>query len=318
MSTGDFLRAFTGQEGIRSTMVLQWRMPRIVAALAFGAALGASGAIFQTLTRNALGSPEVLGFSTGSYTGVLVVTVVLGAGGLVADAEEAPVLAALASLGTTGGALLGGLLTAVVVYALAYRNGMQGFRLIIVGIAVAAMAHALNTFLLLRAGDEVAMAASIWGAGSLALVGWPTLLPVLVVLAFLAPAVAMSLSTVRQLELGDDVAASHGVPVERARRGILLVGVALVAVTTAIAGPIAFIALSAPQIARISLRSAGIPVGASAVVGAALLVGADLLAQQALPKAVPVGIVTVVIGGAYLVSLLVVGAIRTLRHRLRV
>jgi iron complex transport system permease protein len=128
----------------------------------------------------------------------------------------------------------------------------------------------------------------------------------------------MSLSTVRQLELGDDVAASHGVPVERARRGILLVGVALVAVTTAIAGPIAFIALSAPQIARISLRSAGIPVGASAVVGAALLVGADLLAQQALPKAVPVGIVTVVIGGAYLVSLLVVGAIRTLRHRLRV
>lgn len=313
-SLPDFLRALGGREGMASTIVYEWRMPRVLAALAFGAALGASGAIFQTLTRNNLGSPDVLGFSTGAYTGVLLVTLVFGAGGLAVSSTDPGIVQAIAALGTTGGALLGGFGTAVLVYLFAYRDGVQGFRLIIVGIAISAMLQSINTYLLLSAGEEVAMAASIWGAGSLGLVAWPTLLPVLGVLVLLVPALVITVPYIRQLELGDDMAAAHGVQVERARRWILLVGVALVAVTTAISGPIAFIALSAPQIARLTMRSPGIPIGASALVGSALLVGADVLAQQALPTTLQVGIVTVVIGGVYLVTMLITSAMKNLRR----
>jgi iron complex transport system permease protein len=311
-SLGETLRGLAG-EGPRALIVREWRLPRVVAALALGAALGASGAIFQTLTRNALGSPDVLGFSTGSYTGVLVVTVVFGTGGL--SAADGTLARALASLGDTGGSLLGGLLTAVAVYVLAYRDGVQGFRLIIVGIAVAATLSSVNTYLLLRAGDEVAMAASIWGAGSFDLMAWPALLPALVVLALLVPAVALSVPVIHQLELGDDTAAMHGVRVERARRTILLIAVALAAVSTAVAGPIAFVALSAPQIARLLVRRPGIPILPAALMGALLLTTADLVAQQLVPTALPVGMVTVVLGGVYLIALLLVQAVRVLRHR---
>ncbi|RIJ53219.1 iron-enterobactin ABC transporter permease, partial [Clavibacter phaseoli] len=169
LGTGDFpltvpevIRAMALPDGsFASTIVLEWRLPRVLAALAFGAALGVAGAVFQSLTRNPLGSPDIIGFSTGSYTGALVVTTLAGA----------------TFLPTAVGALAGGLGTALVVYLLAYRGGVQGFRLIITGIAVTAVLHGVNTFLLLKAGTEVAMAASIWGAGSLALVGWDRALP---------------------------------------------------------------------------------------------------------------------------------------------
>lgn len=159
------------------------------------------------------------------------------------------------------------------------------------------------------------MGASIWGAGTLGLISWPSLVPVLVVLALLTPGIAVSVRSLHQLELGDDMAAAHGVTVEAMRRRILLMGVVLVAVTTALSGPIAFIALSAPQIARRTMRAPGIPLLASALTGAALLVAADLFAQQALPTSVPVGLITVIVGGVYLVVLLGAESVRALRRR---
>lgn len=309
---GQMLEALGG-EGPKAMIVQQWRLPRVVAGLAFGAALGASGAIFQTLTRNALGSPDVLGFSTGSFTGVLLVTVVLGTGGIAGG--DSALAQALASLGDTGGALLGGIGAAIAVYVLAYRDGIQGFRLIIVGIAVAATLSSVNTLLLLRAQEEVAMAASIWGAGSFDLMSWPALLPTLGVLALLTPAVIAAVPVIHQLELGDDTAAMHGVAVERARRIILLIAVALVAVATAVAGPIAFIALSAPQAGRLLVRRPGIPILPAALMGALLLTCADVASQQLVPQTVPVGMVTVVLGGLYLVVLLLAQAVRSLRRR---
>lgn len=328
MPATQFVRAFRGDQGISSTIVYQWRMPRVVAALAFGAALGVSGALFQTLTRNNLGSPDILGFSTGAYTGVLLLTIGLGTGGVAlagstsaesgaaGTSDDAPfLLTAVSSLGTAGAALIGGVLTAVVVYVLAFKDGIHGFRLIIVGIAVSALLQAVNTYLLLTASEEVAMGASIWGAGTLSLVSWSSLLPVLVVLAVLVPVIGLSVRALHQLELGDDMAAAHGVGVERVRRRILLAGVVLVAVTTALSGPIAFIALSAPQIARRTVRAPGIPLLASALTGSALLVAADLCAQQALPTTVPVGLITVIIGGVYLVALLGTETVRALRRR---
>lgn len=282
-------RALTGADtSFASTVVREWRLPRVLAALVFGGALAISGAIFQSLTRNPLGSPDIIGFSTGAYTGALVATTVVS-GAYVSSAV---------------GALAGGLITALIVYALAYRGGMQGFRLIIVGIAVTAVLHAINLFLLLRVQAEVAMAASIWGAGSLSLIGWPALVPALVALALTLPGLLL-LPALRQLELGDDAAAGHGLSVEPSRLGLILYAVALVAIVTASSGPIAFVALAAPQIARRIAGGAGIPVFASAMTGAAVLLSADVVAQHVIALDVPVGLVTVVLGGAYLLGLLV-------------
>ncbi|WP_082490102.1 iron chelate uptake ABC transporter family permease subunit [Frigoribacterium sp. Leaf172] len=289
LSPLEVVRALTGTDGFASTIVLEWRLPRVLAALVFGAALGASGAIFQSLTRNPLGSPDVIGFSTGAYTGAIIV-IVSGAS---------------SSLGTAGGALAGGLATALAVYLLAYRGGVPGLRLIIVGIGVTALLHSVNSWLLLRAQSEVALTASFWGAGSLALVGWSQLVPALVLLAVLTPLVVALSRPLRQLELGDDAARSHGLRAEGSRLALVVVGVALTAVVTASTGPIAFVALAAPQLARRLVRSAGVPLVAGAVTGAVLLLVADLVAQHIASSPVPVGLVTLVIGGVYLITLLV-------------
>ena len=281
--------AFASDGSFATTIVLDWRLPRVLVALLFGAALGLSGALFQSLTRNPLGSPDIIGFSTGSYTGALLVITVLGTG----------------YVSTALGALIGGMLTALLVYLLAYRQGMQGFRLIIVGIAVTAMLQSFNIWLLLRSSTEVAMTASIWGAGSLSLVGWPQAWPSLIAFAILFPAALLLTRPLRQLELGDEAARAHGLRVEGSRLVILIVGVALIAVVTATAGPIAFVALAAPQVAKRLTASAGLPLVPAALVGAVLLLVADQLAQHVLPGSVPVGVVTIVVGGAYLIWLLV-------------
>ena len=278
-----------------TTLVLEWRLPRVLVAIVFGAALALSGAVFQSLTRNPLGSPDIIGFATGSYTGALLVLTLVGG----------------SYLSVAGGAIVGGLLTALVVYLLAYRRGIQGFRLIIVGIAVTAMLHSVNTWLLLRAQVEVAMAASIWGAGSISLVTWADALPAFVAVGVLALAVAALSGGLRQLELGDDAAKAHGLRVEPTRLALLVVGVALTAVVTASSGPIAFVALAAPQIAARLGRSAGLPLLSSALTGAALLLAADFAAQHLVPTAVPVGVVTVVLGGLYLIALLIGQARKT-------
>lgn len=295
LSPAEVLRAFVETDDFSSTVVLQWRLPRITAAVVFGAALAVAGALFQTLTRNPLGSPDIIGFSTGAYTGVVLATVVFGS----------------AFVGTTGGAILGGLGTALVVYLLAYRKGVQGYRLIIVGIGVTAALHAVNSWILIRAETEIAMSAAIWGAGSLSLTSWSDVVPAVAVVLAVLPLILASVRPMRQLELGDDVASSHGVKVEPARLLILGVGVLLTALVTATAGPIAFVALAAPQIARRLARSTGIPLTHSALTGAFLLLGADMVAQQALAQPIPVGMVTVILGGAYLCFLLVSDGRRT-------
>lgn len=281
--------------GFARTVVVEWRLPRILAAAVFGAALGVSGAVFQSLTRNPLASPDIIGFSAGSFTGALVVIIVAGG----------------SYLQVAGGALLGGIVTAALVYLLAWRRGVQGFRLIVVGIAVSAVLGSFNTWLLLTAKLDVAMAAAVWGAGSLngtnwdqAAVGSGVVVALIVVLLALAPAL-------RQLELGDDAAKATGIRAEPVRLALVVLGVALTATVTAAAGPITFVALAAPQIARRLARTPGVTVMPAALTGAFLLSGSDVIAQHLLPVAMPVGVVTVVIGGGYLVWLI----IREVRRR---
>jgi iron complex transport system permease protein len=289
LSLAQVVAAFT-HDGFAHTVVVEWRAPRVLATIVFGAALGVSGAIFQSLTRNPLASPDVIGFSTGSYTGALVVITVLGGGSY---------------LGLAGGALAGGIATAAVVYVLAYKNGIQGFRLIVVGIAISAMLASVNTYLLLVSDHDAAISAAVWGAGSLSATTWSQVGLGGAVIGLLLVATARLSRPLRQLELGDDAAAASGVRAEPARLALTLVGVALTAAVTASAGPIAFVALAAPQVARRLTRAPGVALTPAAFTGAFVLCAADYGAEHLLATAVPVGVVTVVIGGAYLIWLLI-------------
>jgi iron complex transport system permease protein len=297
LSAGQVVSALTGGEtGLVHDIVVEWRLPRVAASLVFGAALGVSGAMFQSLLRNPLADPGIIGFSQGSYTGALIVILVING--------SYPQL--------VGGALLGGMATAVLVYVLAYRRGVQGFRLIIVGIGVSAMLGSLNTWLMLKASLEQAMAAAAWGAGSLNGVSWDHVVIGGTVIGALLLLAGILSRPMRQMELGDDAAASQGVRVAAARLALVVVGVALTAIVTAASGPIAFISLVAPQIARRLARTAGITLVPAAFVGALLCVTADFLAQHVAPTPLPVGIITVMLGGGYLGWLLFTEARRRL------
>lgn len=286
----DVLRALSGEgEDMVRTIVIEWRLPRVLLAILLGAALGMSGAILQSLTRNPLGSPDIIGFAAGSYTGALIVILLLSGG----------------YYETAAGALIGGILTALAVYLLAWRNGMQGFRLIIVGIGISAMLSAFNSWMIKAADLNVALSAAIWGAGSLNGLGFDQLVPVAIVLVIILPLTMLLARPMRQLEMGDDAARASGVNANRTRVSLMILGVALTAIVTAAAGPIAFISLAAPQIARRITRSAGVALIPSALTGSGLLIIADYAAQHAFATQLPVGIMTVSIGGVYFLTLLI-------------
>jgi len=296
VTLGEMLDVFTGRgEGLVRTVILEWRLPRAVAAVLFGAALAVSGALFQTITRNPLASPDIMGLANGSYTGMILALVFLGA--------SWPILVT--------GSLVGGLVAAAAIYLLALRDGLQGFRFIMVGIGVSAILSSVNTWLLLRVDVDVALFASAWGAGTLNTSTLATLIPTglsIIVLFCLLPLVTAPL---RQLSLGDDAAASTGAAIKPARLFAIVIAIGLVSAVTAVSGPIAFIALSAPQITRRLAQTAEIPLIPTALVGGVLLLASDLVAQHVIPLTLPVGVVTVVFGGIYLVWLLVREARRT-------
>ena len=292
--TLDFTQVFnalTGSAPRNITMVVtEWRLPRVMMALLVGAALGISGAIFQSLMRNPLGSPDVMGFNTGAWSGVLVAMVLFG------QHLTAITLAAMA----------GGILTSLIVWALAWRDGIETFRLIIIGIGMRAMLMAFNTWLLLQASLETSLSAGLWFAGSLNGLTWAKTLPAAPLILLMFVCALLLVKRMRLLEMGDDSACALGVSVERSRLLLMLVAVVLTAAATAIAGPISFIALVAPHIARRLSGTARWGLTQSALCGSLLLLAADLCAQQLfMPYQLPVGVVTVSLGGIYLIVLLV-------------
>ncbi|MGY4710746.1 FecCD family ABC transporter permease [Mycolicibacterium sp. CBM1] len=294
VAPADVLRVLLGvNTSFDRVVVLQWRMPRMVMALLIGAALGVSGAIFQALTRNSLGSPDIIGINSGAYTGALVVLAGLGGGYYLVAA----------------GALVGGLATAVLVYGLSYRNGVAGYRLIVVGIAVGAVVSSVNQWIVIKLDFHTAVTASVWQQGTLNGLGWQQVVPMTVCLGAATVALVALGPRLPALQLGDDAAGAMGVRPEPTRLGYLVVGVGLVALACAAAGPITFVALAAPQIARRLTASPGVALVPSAAMGALLLLVSDVLAQQLFAgNELPVGAVTASLGGAYLVYLLVTQA----------
>lgn len=291
LAVRDVLAILGGDESDpRATyFVTEQRIPRVLAGAAVGAALALSGAIFQNLSRNPLGSPDIIGFTVGAASGALAQIILF-------DAAPDAVAA---------GAVVGGLGTAVAVYALSWQRGVAAHRLVLVGVGVGAVLQALNALLVVKASLTEAQTAAVWLAGSLNAMTWGPLLRLSAALAVLVPAALALARPLGSLVLGDDVAAATGVRVERCRLGLVAVGVALVAAAVATAGPLAFVALAAPQIGRRLTRTPWAGPVVSALVGALVVVLSDLVAQRIFaPTQLPVGVVTGSLGGAYLIWLL--------------
>ncbi|MEU4221826.1 iron chelate uptake ABC transporter family permease subunit [Actinoplanes sp. NPDC026623] len=297
LSSGDFpvpvpdvLRSLAGRGDAGTDFIVhELRLPRVLITLLVGAALGVSGTVFQGLTRNPLGSPDFVGLTVGAATGALVVMLILGGGGIQVAA----------------GAIVGCLVSAVAIYLLAFRRGMQPFRLVLMGIGVSALLEAANTYLIHRGRVDEALAAQVWLLGSVNGRGWTEVVLVAVAVTVLLPVALHHGRHLNMLALGDDIAVLHGVPVGRSRAMLALAAVGLSAGATAAAGPIAFIALAAPPIAARLARSPNAGILPSAAMGAALLTAGDWAAQHALPgNDIPVGVITAALGGAYLTWLL--------------
>lgn len=297
ISAVDVLRVLAGGgDGSQQFIVMELRLPRTLTGILVGIALGIAGAILQTITRNPLASPDFLGFMSGASAAAVAVIVLSGSYGAVA--------ATLSLIGVPLAALAGGLLTAAVVYALAWRRGIEGYRLILVGVGANAAALAITSWLLVVAQIYAASQAVTWLTGSLNARGWEHVVPVGLALAVLVPVALLLTFGLGALQFGDDTARGLGVRVNRARTALILVAVGLASVATASAGPIAFVALMVPQICLRLAGAARPPLLTSAVYGALLVVASDLIARTVLGTELPVGIVTAVVGAAYLLFLL--------------
>jgi iron complex transport system permease protein len=287
---GEVVPAVLGLGGTDSDFIIrELRLPRALTGALVGAAFGVSGAIFQSLARNGLASPDIIGITAGASAAAVALIVWTTVG------------STMIAVGSLGGALL----TAVLVYLLAYRKGVVGYRLVLVGIGISAMLSALTEYLLTRAQIFEAQKATVWLTGSLNGRGWDQVRPVGLAFVILLPLAVALGRALRLLELGDDTARGLGVRVEPCRAALILTAVGLAAVATASAGPIVFVALVSPHIARRVVRSPGATLVPAALTGALLVLLSDLVARRAFaPSELPVGVVTGVVGAPYLLWLL--------------
>lgn len=285
-----------GGAPVEQYVVLQVRLPRLTMALLVGAALGTAGAILQSLLRNPLASPELLGISGGASAAAVFALLILGVTG--------PALPMIA--------FAGGLAASLLLLAAA-RGRAAGYRLILAGVGLAFFTAALVGFLLTKARLQQTQSALIWLTGTLSSTPWWQVGVLAVVWLLALPALFVVGRWLPILALGPDAAAGLGVRPGPARIVCVVIAVLLTAVTCAFAGPIAFVALCAPAIARPLVGHGAAALASSALVGAVLLTFADLLAQFALPGvAMPVGVVTGALGAVFLLWLLATSKGRSL------
>ncbi|MGI5151908.1 FecCD family ABC transporter permease [Plantactinospora sp. CA-294935] len=264
------------------------RLPTAASALTVGLALGASGTIFQQLLRNPLASPDFVGITSGAGLAAVTGIVLLQAGGL-----------AVSGL-ALGGAILAGLL----MYLLAWRDGVTGYRFILIGIGTSVFFDGLIGYVLSRARLFEARQAMHWLTGSVGQASTDELRLLAGALLVLLPVAVLLQRPLRALELGDDAARTLGTRPDLSRAGLLATAIVLVALAVSVAGPIAFVALVAGPIANRLLGPATGGILPAALVGAALLLTADLVAVHLLPTPLPTGVVTGAVGAPYLLWLL--------------
>jgi iron complex transport system permease protein len=269
-------------------VVRELRLPTAATGLGVGLALGVSGLVFQRLLANPLASPDFVGVSSGASLFAVSSIILFNAG----------------SAGISVAALAGALVSAGLVYVLAWRDGISGYRFILIGIGISEFMFAIVGYMVAKADIYDAREALTWLVGSVGQAGQGELRVLLVAVAVLLPVAILLDRSLRALELGDDAATALGVRVEVSRLALIAVSIALIAFATAAAGPIMFVALVAGPIARRLLGTTSGGILAAAFVGAIIVLASDLVAEHLLPVALPTGVVTGAVGAPYLIWLL--------------
>jgi iron complex transport system permease protein len=290
---GEVLGAIVGAGDDGTAFIVRdLRLPRALVGMLAGAALGVAGAVFQEVTRNPLVSPDIVGVSHGASAAAAAVIVLT-------SWEHA--------LAVPAAALIGALAAGGALAALAWRGGIAGYRVVLVGIGLAALLHAAISYVLTKGRIFEVSEAYVWLVGTINGRSWVQVVPLAVAVMLLLPcAIALS-RRLDALTLGDDLARSLGVRVERVRAALLCVATALTAAAVAAAGPIGFVAFLSPHLARrlLATSSAQSLVPAAAACGALLVLVADLAARLAFaPTELPVGLVTSVLAAPYFLWLL--------------
>jgi iron complex transport system permease protein len=269
-------------------LVQQLRLPRIAAGLAVGAALGIAGVMLQTLARNRLATPDTVGLNDGATAFAV-----------------ASVVAVSTTITPSAFALVGSATAAALAIGLAGGAGRRGYRFLVVGLGVGAALGAITQLMLARAAIDDANRAFPWTIGSLNSRS-PTSVAVLAVgLAVALPVAVVLGRQLRLLRLADAVVIGLGSRVARVRLAVIGTAVVTAGLAVATAGPLGLVALLAPEIARKAAGARVVPVVGSALAGALVVLLADLLGRTvAAPLELPAGLVTAVVGGPYLLWLL--------------
>jgi iron complex transport system permease protein len=284
------LSPFTGltDRGV-DFIVLQVRLPRAILAILSGSSFALAGIIFQTLLRNPLASPDIIGIAHGASASAVFCIIILGWSGTAV------------SFGAFGGAVI----TALAIYLLAWRNGVTAYRVVLIGIGMAAMLAAVISYLFTRARLTEVQQAMAWLVGSLNASRPGDSIVLGGALLVLIPAMIALLRGLDAMELGDDTARSLGAKVKFTRLGLMLVAVGFAAFATAAVGPVGFVAFVSGPLARSMLNGAGRGFPQAALVGALVMLASDLIAQHLLPNTqLPVGVVTGAFGALFLLWLL--------------
>ncbi|MFE9663153.1 iron chelate uptake ABC transporter family permease subunit [Streptomyces sp. NPDC005955] len=293
------LRLLGGGTPAHDFVIFELRLPRALIGVLVGGALGLAGAIVQGIARNPLASPDILGITSGAGVGAVTVIVLGGSYGSVSGV--------LAGIGVPAAAVGGALVAALAVHLLAVRRGISGYRVLLVGVGVNAVLGSVLSWLLVKADIVDVGRALVWLNGSLDQgASWSVVRTTSLVLAVLMPVALVLSFTFGALAYDEDTARGLGVRMTGARVALLLIAVLLTATATAAAGPVAFVALAAPQLALRLARTGTPPLLASALLGAAVTVWADVLGRTAFGDLqLPVGVVTAALGAPYLLYLLV-------------
>ncbi len=286
----DVWRVLTGEE-VRGAgfTVGQLRLPRAVLGVLAGLSFGMGGAAFQIMLRNPLASPDIIGISAGASAAAVFAIVLLGLDGFAVS-----LIAVLAGLGV-----------ALLIWLLAWRHGAAGTRLVLVGIGIAAMLDSFIAWVLSRAPSWTLQEAMRWLTGSLNGAQLAQAWPLLASLALFGGALLWRARDLEALRLGDDAAAALGVRVGRTRLAVMICAVGLIAVATAITGPIAFVAFLAGPIAARLPGHSGSALLPAALTGAVLVLAGDYAGQFLLPARYPVGVVTGALGAPFLLWLII-------------
>ncbi len=273
-------------------IVWELRLPRILLAMLVGAALAVAGALLQGIVRNPLASPDVIGITSGAALAAVLFLSLLSS--------------TLSHRWLPVASMLGALIAALLVFSLAWKEGLHPSRMVLVGIGLAATMGAGTTLLIVVSDDAAAMSAYVWLTGSLYAAQWEDVRGILPWLLIATPLCCFFARHADVMALGDQVAAGLGVAITRSRVSLLACSVALTGAAVAYAGALSFVGLIAPHLAAKWVgRSMARLVPASALVGALIVVLADLLGRvMFLPKDLPAGIFVAGIGAPFFVYLL--------------